>query len=97
MSRRRVVIVGGSLAGATTAVAMRRLGFDGEVLLVGDEQHLPYERPALTKGYLAGRLDADALLVHPAGTYADLAIDVRCGWTATGLDVAPEADAAGGR
>jgi 3-phenylpropionate/trans-cinnamate dioxygenase ferredoxin reductase component len=87
MSRRRVVIVGASLAGATTAVALRRLGFDGEVLLLGDEAHPPYERPALTKGYLAGRLDSDALLVHPAGTYRETDVDVRSGWTATGLDV----------
>jgi 3-phenylpropionate/trans-cinnamate dioxygenase ferredoxin reductase subunit len=86
MSRQRVVIVGASLAGASTAVALRKMGFAGEVLLLGDEQHLPYERPELTKGYLAGRLDADALLVHPTGTYADMDIDVRCGWTATGLD-----------
>jgi 3-phenylpropionate/trans-cinnamate dioxygenase ferredoxin reductase component len=85
---RRVVIVGASLAGATTAVALRRLGFDGEVLLLGDEQHLPYERPPLTKAYLAGRLDPGALLVHPPGTYADMNIDLRRGWTATGLDAA---------
>jgi 3-phenylpropionate/trans-cinnamate dioxygenase ferredoxin reductase subunit len=87
MSRRRVVIVGASLAGATTAVALRRLGFGGEVLLLGDEAHPPYERPGLSKGYLAGRLGADALLVHPAGTYEETDVDVRCGWTATGLDV----------
>jgi 3-phenylpropionate/trans-cinnamate dioxygenase ferredoxin reductase component len=88
VSGRRVVVVGASLAGATTAVALRRQGFEGELLLLGDEPHLPYERPPLTKGYLAGRLDADALLVHPLQTYAEMAVDVRSGMTATGVDAA---------
>jgi 3-phenylpropionate/trans-cinnamate dioxygenase ferredoxin reductase subunit len=84
----RVLIVGASLAGATTAVTLRRLGFSGELVLIGDESHPPYERPALTKGYLAGDLGSEALLVHPPGTYAELGIEVRSGWTATALDVA---------
>jgi 3-phenylpropionate/trans-cinnamate dioxygenase ferredoxin reductase component len=87
MTTRRVLIVGASLAGATTAVTVRRLGFSGEIVLVGDEPHPPYERPALTKGYLAGKVDAEALLVHPPGTYTELGIEVRSGYTATALDV----------
>jgi 3-phenylpropionate/trans-cinnamate dioxygenase ferredoxin reductase subunit len=86
VSPRRVVIVGAGVAGATAAVMMRRLGFAGEVVLLGEEAHLPYERPPLTKGYLAGHVGVDALLVHPPGTYAELDIDVRPGLTATGLD-----------
>ena len=49
-----IVIVGASLAGAKTAEALREQGFDGRVVLVGAEQHLPYERPPLSKGYLQG-------------------------------------------
>jgi 3-phenylpropionate/trans-cinnamate dioxygenase ferredoxin reductase subunit len=80
--------VGASLAGATTAVQVRRLGHAEEIVLVGDETHLPYERPALSKGYLAGRLPAEALHVYPAGTYRELGIELRTGATAIGLDVA---------
>ena len=60
MSLRRVVVVGASLAGATTAVTLRRLGFTGQVVLIGDEPHPPYERPGLSKAYLAGEVDARA-------------------------------------
>ena len=49
-----IVIVGACLAGAKTAEALREQGFDGRVVLVGAEQHLPYERPPLSKGYLQG-------------------------------------------
>ena len=51
----RIVIVGASLGGASAAVALRELGFEGEVLLIGAETHLPYERPPLSKSYLAGK------------------------------------------
>ena len=49
-----IVIVGASLAGAKTAEALREQGYDGPVTLIGAEPHLPYERPELSKGYLAG-------------------------------------------
>ena len=49
-----IVIVGASLAGATAAVTLRREGFDGGLVLVGAEPHLPYERPPLSKSYLRG-------------------------------------------
>ena len=45
----RIVIVGASLGGASAAVGLRERGFDGEVLLIGAEEHLPYERPPLSK------------------------------------------------
>ena len=83
----RVLIVGASLAGATAAVTLRRLGFGGEIVLLGDEPHPPYERPGLTKGYLAGDEGLEALLVHPPGTYAEFGIEVRSGSTASALDV----------
>jgi 3-phenylpropionate/trans-cinnamate dioxygenase ferredoxin reductase subunit len=87
VSPRRVVIVGASLAGATTAVTLRRLGFPGQIVLIGDEPHPPYERPALSKAYLAGEVDVENLLVHPPGTYTEFGIELRSGSTATALDV----------
>lgn len=54
---RSVVIVGASLAGFSAAQALRRRGFDGTLALVGDEPHLPYQRPPLSKQFLAGAWD----------------------------------------
>lgn len=84
----RAVVVGAGLAGATTAVSLRRHGYDGEVVLLGAERHLPYERPPLSKGFLTGDVSAERLPVHPAGTYDELGIELRTARAATGLDVA---------
>ena len=81
-----VVIVGASLAGATTAFALRDRGFDGEIVLVGAETELPYERPALSKSYLAGETPLDKLLVRPADAYDEHRITLRLGHAATALD-----------
>jgi 3-phenylpropionate/trans-cinnamate dioxygenase ferredoxin reductase subunit len=83
----RVVIVGGSLAGATTALTLRQTGYQGEIVLLGAETELPYERPALSKGYLSGDIAFDKLLVHPAEVYDEHDIALRLGEAATGLDV----------
>lgn len=48
------VIVGASLAGGTAAATLRQDGFDGDVILIGEEPHPPYERPPLSKQYLRG-------------------------------------------
>ena len=59
------VIVGASLAGAKAAEALREEGFDGRIVLLGAEDHRPYERPPLSKAYLAGAADRDTVFVHP--------------------------------
>lgn len=81
-----VVIVGASLAGAHTALALRRLGYEGPVTLVGSERHLPYERPELSKGFLGGKVERDQLQVAPQDEYDKLGIDLVLGEPATGLD-----------
>ncbi|MEV7646860.1 FAD-dependent oxidoreductase [Arthrobacter sp. NPDC089319] len=55
----RVVIVGASAAGIATAEALRSNGFDGEIILIGEEPYLPYDRPPLSKQLLAGDQDFD--------------------------------------
>ena len=60
-----VVIVGGGLAAAKTAEHLRADGFDGPITLIGAEEHLPYERPALSKDYLAGKVDAELTAQAP--------------------------------
>lgn len=53
-ARDRVVVVGASIGGLTAAETLRQEGFEGEVVLIGDEAHLPYTRPPLSKQILAG-------------------------------------------
>ena len=77
MPRPTVVIVGAGLAGAKAAETLRTEGFDGRLLLLGEEAEPPYERPPLSKGYLRGETDRDSLSVHPDGFYADHDIELR--------------------
>ena len=74
-----VVIVGGGLAGAKTAEALRGNGYDGGVTLLTAEQQLPYERPPLSKDYLAGKAAFDDAVVHPASWYQDNDVELRWG------------------
>jgi 3-phenylpropionate/trans-cinnamate dioxygenase ferredoxin reductase component len=80
------IIVGASLAGATATATLREEGFDGRVVLIGAEEHRPYERPPLSKDYLRGEAGRDKLYVHPDGFYADHDLELRLGSTAVELD-----------
>jgi 3-phenylpropionate/trans-cinnamate dioxygenase ferredoxin reductase subunit len=82
------LIVGASLAGAKAAETLREEGFDGRVVLVGVEPHRPYERPPLSKDYLQGRAEVDAVYVHPEGFYADQEIELLRGREVTAVDPA---------
>ena len=61
MRRETIVIIGGGLAGAKAVEGARDAGFDGRIVLLTDEPHLPYERPALSKDYLRGESGAAQL------------------------------------
>jgi NADPH-dependent 2,4-dienoyl-CoA reductase/sulfur reductase-like enzyme len=80
------VIAGASLAGAKAAETLRAEGFDGEIVLVGSELELPYERPPLSKGYLLGNDSRDSAYVHPAEWYPENNVDLRSGVTVTAID-----------
>jgi len=86
--RGSVSIVGASLAGYWAAETLRRDGFEGRISLIGDEPHAPYDRPPLSKRFLAGDLDDDRLPLTTAEKLADLGLEMRLGCRATGLDVA---------
>jgi len=86
--RGSVSIVGASLAGYWAAETLRRDGFEGRISLIGDEPHAPYDRPPLSKKFLAGDLDDDRLPLTTAEKLADLDLEMRLGCRATGLDVA---------
>jgi len=83
-----MVIVGAGQAGATAAAALREAGFDGPVLLIGQEREAPYERPALSKGYLQGMVERDTLAVHPPAWYAENDVELMLGNAVVGLDAA---------
>lgn len=80
------VIVGASLAGAKAAEELREQGFEGKVILIGDEAQRPYERPPLSKDYLRGEAD-EKPFVHDAGFYEENGIDLRTGTTVTRIDL----------
>jgi 3-phenylpropionate/trans-cinnamate dioxygenase ferredoxin reductase subunit len=85
---RTFIIVGGGQAGAQAIDSLRRDGFDGRVVLVGDEPHLPYQRPPLSKKYLAGEMEADRLVFRHAAFYAEHGIEMRTGAHARRLEPA---------
>src|SRR6266545_2773118 len=78
------VIVGASLAGAKAAETLRDEGFDGDIVLIGEEGERPYERPPLSKGYLLGAEEREKAYVHDEKWYADQRIDLRLGWAPAG-------------
>ncbi|MBJ31740.1 MAG: FAD-dependent oxidoreductase [Acidimicrobiaceae bacterium] len=86
--RDSVTVVGASLAGLWAAETLRREGFEGRISLVGDEPHAPYDRPPLSKKYLAGAVGRDRVDLLGPDKVAELDVDLRLGCRATGLDVA---------
>ncbi len=82
-----VVVVGASLAGLRATEALRSEGYDGRLVLVGAEPHLPYDRPPLSKGLLAGLLEPEQIALR-RGPYEELDVELRLGVRAGSLDVA---------
>ncbi|MFF1692223.1 NAD(P)/FAD-dependent oxidoreductase [Streptomyces sp. NPDC058257] len=82
----RIVVVGASAAGLSAAEGLRREGFDGQLTLVGDETHLPYDRPPLSKQLLFGTWDATRLPLRSTQAVAALDLDFRLGLPAVTLD-----------
>jgi 3-phenylpropionate/trans-cinnamate dioxygenase ferredoxin reductase subunit len=83
-----IVIVGASLTGGTAAVTLRDKGFDGEIILIGAEKHLPYERPPLSKDYMRGEQPFEKSLVKPADHWTENKIQLRLGERVEGVDTA---------
>ncbi|MCV7195096.1 NAD(P)/FAD-dependent oxidoreductase [Mycobacterium angelicum] len=82
------VIVGGGLAGAKAVEALRDNNFDGQVVLVADEEYLPYERPPLSKEYLAGKKTLADFTVRDSDWYRVHDVDLRLSTRATSVDPA---------
>ncbi|MEU4344785.1 FAD/NAD(P)-binding oxidoreductase [Nocardia sp. NPDC023852] len=79
-----IVIVGAGLAGLRTAEELRRAGYDGELVLVGEESRLPYDRPPLSKQFVRGETDDTTL--RPRAFFAEKKIDLRLNTEAVGVD-----------
>jgi 3-phenylpropionate/trans-cinnamate dioxygenase ferredoxin reductase subunit len=80
------VIVGAGQAGAELASALRQQKYPGRILLVGEEAHLPYRRPPLSKNYLSGEASTDSLLIRNEAAYAKLGVECRVGARAVHID-----------
>ncbi|MZE71536.1 FAD-dependent oxidoreductase, partial [Streptomyces sp. SID5789] len=81
-----MTVVGASLSGLYAARELRAQGFDGRLVVVGDEPHPPYDRPPLSKEFLTGRADEEDLALTDAEETAELDADWLLGVRARGLD-----------
>jgi len=86
-SYRTLLIIGASLAGAKAAEGARSAGYDGRIVLVGDEQERPYERPPLSKDVLRGEAPPESTRVHDEGFYDEHDIELFLGRTVEALDL----------
>ncbi len=86
MALRNIVVVGASLAGLRAVEALRREGYDDRLVVIGAEPHLPYDRPPLSKEFLAGEWEPEQLTLRRQ-PYDDLDVDWRLGRRATALDL----------
>ena len=88
MSMRSVTIVGASLAGLRAAETLRHEGFDGDVTLIGAEDHLPYDRPPLSKQVLAGKWEPERTALATPDKMVELGVVARLGVRAISFDLA---------
>ncbi|HEY2675579.1 MAG TPA: FAD-dependent oxidoreductase [Steroidobacteraceae bacterium] len=80
-----MVIIGGGQAGAQAVDTLRREGFRGRLVLIGEEEMLPYQRPPLSKKFLSGELELDRLLFRHRAFYDEHSIELKLGVRATGI------------
>lgn len=86
MNRADVLIVGGGHGGAQAAIALRQQGFAGSVAIVGRESEIPYERPPLSKEYLAREKSFDRICIRPEQFWVDKDITLKLGCEVTAID-----------
>ena len=84
----KVLIIGAGHAGGSAAALLRQYGFEGEIVLAGEEPAAPYQRPPLSKAWLKGEAGLEDLLLRPESFYAEQAIQLRTCVTATAIDTA---------
>ena len=82
----RTVVIGAGHAGGQVVASLRSEGYVGEIVLVGDEEQLPYQRPPLSKAYLSGDQLPEKMLIRPEKFYQDKQIQLRLGTRAEHID-----------
>ena len=83
---KKIVIAGAGHAAGQVAATLRQQNFEGQIVLVGDESYLPYQRPPLSKGFLAGKMSAERLHLKADNFYDDHHIEVQLQTTVTAID-----------
>jgi 3-phenylpropionate/trans-cinnamate dioxygenase ferredoxin reductase subunit len=81
-----IIIIGAGHAGAQLVDSLRTGGFDGRLVLIGDEHHRPYERPATSKDLLSGEMEIDRVFLKRETYYQEKNIDLRLGVRVTAID-----------
>lgn len=81
-----IVVIGAGQAGATLVEKLRANGYEGKIILIGEEPHLPYQRPPLSKKYLLGEMEQERLHLRPESFYDENRIDRILGNAVTGID-----------
>lgn len=84
----RVIIVGGGQAAGQAAASLRQEGYEGEVMMLTEESHIPYQRPPLSKQYLAGEQPLERVYLRPEKFYADNQVEILTDHCVTALDLA---------
>ena len=87
MAPTQYVLVGGGLAAASAAEGIRELDKTGPITIISAERELPYHRPPLSKGFLAGKEPAESIRVHDAAWYRDNKVRVRLGTRARSIHI----------
>ena len=83
----RYVVVGGQLAGASAVAGIREIDKEGPILLMGREEHLPYNRPPLSKQLWLGKKTVEEIFLHDAGFYEENGVEMKLGVEVVSLDV----------
>ncbi|WP_122465916.1 NAD(P)/FAD-dependent oxidoreductase [Brevundimonas lutea] len=84
----RIVILGGGHAGGSAAALLRQFGHQGPIAIVGEEPVVPYQRPPLSKAWLKGEADEEALILRPVDWYAESGVELRLNRRAALIDLA---------
>lgn len=85
--KEKIAIVGAGHAAGQAIVSLRQFGHTGEIVLIGEEPYLPYQRPPLSKKFLSGELELDRLYVKPPEFYADKQVDLRLATRVNSIDL----------
>ncbi|HSC82090.1 MAG TPA: NAD(P)/FAD-dependent oxidoreductase, partial [Pseudomonas sp.] len=80
------IIIGAGHAGGELAIALRNEGWAGRILLIGEEAHLPYHRPPLSKAYLAGSVEKSSLSIRPQAAYDKASVEFLGGVRVNAID-----------